>query len=311
MRKNIEQMIPEVWKVFRSNLVVFVPPVFVFVVYSIVTVSFIVMFFLSISLKISGLTGFFTDFRVEELKSLLTQVTAYSIVMLIIFGILMLIISVIHAAGWGNMFACAAVNGTTNLGDYFDGITRFTVRIGAGTILKMCVQVIPLLLAAVLIAAVMIAFPRQWITFSAAAIFLVPPLILLELVLGLFLWMWRQACFIEDIGVVAAFSRSMEFVKNNLIQVILVFVMWIVCSVFISGVFMFLSLLFHTLSQSLMKDGMFLMPFFISLNINLLSWAVGTIVMVFFLFFFYVLYKERLEEEKQSVTVQSDHISLA
>ena len=301
MKKTIEQMIPEVWKVFRENLIIFIPPAFVFILYGLVFVAFAAIFVVTMAVKIGTLTNLFSNFTIENWKSLLSDVTIYSVLIFLLFLCVMFFISILHGAGWGNMFACAAVSGKTGFGDYLDGITRFTVRIGAGTILKMCLQVIPFLLWGVLIVAVAMAYWEKWTVLIAFLILLLPPILLLEMLIGLFLWMWRPACLIDNIGAVEAFGRSIKFVKSNFVYVILVFLLWFVSSIFISGVFLLISLLGQTLLQSLGREQNFLLPFFLSMNINLLSWSVSSIIMVYFILFFYILYKERSDAAIQAI----------
>ncbi|MEW5944625.1 MAG: hypothetical protein AB1742_00345 [bacterium] len=295
MKRSVEQMIPDVWRLFLANLVLFVPPVFIFFVYIAIFFAFAVGFGFSVFLKVSDWKEALSTFSEDTWRELLSQVSLFAGAMFLSFLAVLFVVNVIHGSGWGNMFSRAAAAGRTGLGDYFEGISRFVLRIAAGSILKLCVQMIPVLGSAVVVAGLVLGGGGGgWAAGGVAALLLFPLVLASELAIALFLWMWRPACFIEDVSAVEAFSRSFSFVRKNFFQIVILFLIWIVAGMFVAGLFALIRFAGQMAVQSGgWETGLAALYLMITFGANVVSSLLSLAIATFFLLFFYRLYVER------------------
>ncbi|MFH1539919.1 MAG: hypothetical protein ABIH66_13280 [bacterium] len=297
MKKSVEQMLPEVWRALWRNPVIFVPPVAVFFLFALITAGFSAIFLGSIVSEIHNIGDLYSHFAYGNWPATVADFTIYTALMLCAFLTVVLLILLFHSAGWGNMFARAAATGVTSLGDYFGGISRFTVRVSVGVFLKQCIHLAPALFCAALWAVFMIVFAESRAVVSLCFLLLLPPFIVVQGLICFFLSMWRPALFIEDLPVVEAFGRSYRVVRGNWLSLILIFVIRFAGTLLVFGAFSVLT----TTGQHVLREleNVMRIPLgpAMSASAGLLSWLLGFVISVFFTLYFYVFYHNRGIEE--------------
>ncbi|HOX28152.1 MAG TPA: hypothetical protein PLQ76_03245, partial [bacterium] len=132
MKKPLDRMIVETWVLFKSNLVLVVPAVVV----TCLTIAFYLFLGMVVFLNIfPGLKKTWGSFggsmgggSPELLMGLIIKSVGLLFGFMITAAVFQTFLGMIHGAGWGGMFANVVSRGRTDLGDYVEGIGKFSGR---------------------------------------------------------------------------------------------------------------------------------------------------------------------------------------
>ena len=309
--KNFTDLFKKTWYLFRSNLILLLPPAIVSILSGIVVIVGIIV--MAILLSLSGV------FHSKDFE----QMFLYFFKPLILGGSLGLLflglLWIANLAGWVNMYKVAVRDGKTTLKDYLSGIGKYFFRILGGVILQIVIWGALLGIALFLILKVILGADFAYFLsslfkspglagqeLSQLLEALSPPAILgivgivflwiiLEVLVSLLLIFWKQACSLDELKVIPSFEASIEFVLSNFLTVLGVIAVQIGLSLILSittGITVFLLFLllgtFGGEEETLIG--------LLSLPLNLLQGLFSYILSVYFTLLYFVLYDKKLED---------------
>jgi len=295
MKKPLEVMISEVWKLFAGNIILAAPAAGVAIL-NIIVYGFLaaVLFFLCIK-DFLGMGYNLNDphsIPYSEMLSYFGQFVFYLAGIIIIIVIYNMLISIFHRAGWGYMHARAVVTGKADISDYFAGIAGFSGRMFWFTAVRMSILWVPPLILLVLAAVTAKEYESQApFIFVAAIASGAAFIILVEIVLWFYMWMWRPVMFVKNIPVMDALFESISFTNRHIWPLMIFFILWI-CLIFTTGV---VFALFNTMANVMMGSPDSPAAFagsagFVSLFIA--RWGVSLLMKIVFSLFYYNYYFE-------------------
>ncbi|MFA6449263.1 MAG: hypothetical protein WCX65_07350 [bacterium] len=232
MQKPIDELIHETWALFARNLVLLVPMIAYWFVlagfYTVVAVVVVVTNFLKIkdiAMRISGSASF----PGEAVAGWLAHSVMYLMAMLFIVFLFQTLLSVLQSAGMGRMFARAATEGRTGLGDYFEGIGKFSGRAFYIAALKGGILMLPMLGISILMLIVSLSIKGKEVLPVLIVLFVfgVFGTIALSAIVSFLTFMWKPAVFIRDISAVDGLSEGFRFVIRRIGGVLIILLIWI------------------------------------------------------------------------------------
>ncbi|MFC1474707.1 hypothetical protein ACFLQK_01565 [bacterium] len=294
MRKSLGKMILEAWNLFVDNIVLILPAIgigilnlIVYGLLSLVLFSLCIKEFLSIgynfrdpsALPYSEIFGFFAQF-IYYIAGIFIISLTYSF-----------IIGVLNRSGWGHMHAKAVTTGKTDIGDYFEGIAKFTGRMFWLIAVRSSIFWIPPLLLLVVAAIAMVAGdagggPEAFIlVIMGGAVFVV----LVEIAIWFYTWMWRPVMFTRDMPVMDALFEGISFTNRRLGYLLLFALLWISVIVGVAMIFTIL----NTVLQITVKDAGGTAEVVGTIGVllfGIVRWAVILIMRILFSLFYYKYY---------------------
>jgi hypothetical protein len=249
-------------------------------------------------LKIKDLASQFggsRSFPGDMLAGWLAHSILYLVAMVFVMMLFVTLLAVLQSAGMGRMFARAATEGKTGMGDFFEGIGTFTGRTFSIAMLKGGIIMLPMLAVSVLmlIVALMIRGDNALPAMIALLVLGTLGTIAASAVVGFLTWMWKPAVFIRNIGALEGLAASYKFVTKRLGGVIIILLMWIAFGMVIgmpsSIAQMFVNPAFVGQHQT-PAYGVTMVMFFA--GIQFVTIIIRTLGMIFFVLMYYKYYAD-------------------
>jgi len=299
--KTFSQRLGETWDLLVGNLVLFLPAIGIFflntIVYGFLALALFfgcLREFLALGYDLSNPYSIPYMHMAEFFGRFIYLITG----LFVIFVLYSAAISIIHRSGWGNMFARVARGGKAGLGDYFEGITKFSGRMLWFVIVRGSIMWIPPM--AVLIAAAMIGAGGG----NSAApgvvmvLFLGGGLVaLVEIVIFFYTWMWRPAMFVRDMPVMDAFFEGISFTGRNIGNLLLYLFLWLGVTMAVFGALSVLDTLFSSMTGN--DDGtVAAVAITMGVAVNLFRAVLALVIRVYFSIFYYKFYADEYGRPK-------------
>jgi hypothetical protein len=283
---KLEDVFQKVWRLLGRNPALAVPPVVAAVVNFCVFLTIVYLFFVQSAAAFEQLSWRGSASFYAALTSLIGDIGCYAVTMLLPLVSARTVVLIINNAGWGLMMARTATTGETSLRDYLEGVVAYSPRLVLAWLLQSSLASIPVLgFAVILLGSVALDLGSAFTTMLF--MFGLPLTIVVECAILVVLWMWRPACFIDDVPVVEAFRRSISFVSSHLGDI---FAGIMTCGLFMA-VLIGLNASFQWLLAAASPGASMLFPVVVlSICVKLISLAAAFAICAYFNLFFNVIY---------------------
>ncbi len=301
MKKPLDVILKETWALFRANLVLIVPMVAFVLAYAL---------FLGASFSIIVFTGILkVDAIVREFKNLIGNgydpagiwnfmrgSLAGLFAALMLLSVLMFVVSAIHSAGIGWMFARAATCGKTGMRDYLEGIGRFFGRMMSLIMMKTGLLLLPVLAVLIVALIAMLALPSEAAIIVVIIILAGGSMFSMAVcgVASFLLWMWKPAVFVRDLGVNEALTESYRFALKKFGVLFIIAALMTVFNMVIG----LPSNVMSIFMQAGQNGGVSIPPHFILLAVavfipvTLITFAIGMTGRTYFVLLYYKVYAD-------------------
>lgn len=297
MKKPLSISIREVWSLFLDNLVLLVPAAAVWFIslafYGLIALVFFLTCWRSFKELLSGVQGF-SDLSFSELWGWAVSGAVYLIGMAAVAVMFQIALSILHGAGWGRMFERAAARGKTGLGDYFEGIARFSGRMFWYAMLRGGILGLPLTALMVFVTAAVAAGAYQAaVLIAIAGVFGV---IFSTMAISFVTWMWKPAMFVRDIGAMEGMYAGFRFTMKRLGGLVVIWLLWFGFSMTIGMLFSAVALPVQFMMGQEGPAGAKATLFAVGVGIRMLNSLVAMLMSVYFVLFLFKYYSDEWRE---------------
>lgn len=294
LKRSIEKYFVHGWNVFSDNLILFVPVLGVGIVSMMVYAGLgAVLFFACIRDFISLGYNFHDPSNLpwHSIGSYFSNFVFYIVAVFSIAFAFSFAVSIIHRAGIGFMLSQAVKNGRTYLGEYFEGVARYSGRMFNMLVIRTSILLIPIML--LLLIAIIVAKAGSGGSAGGALLFVFGMfgVMFFEFVAMFMMWMWMPAVFVKDSSVMEGLSESLSFTMPRISNLLLFGIMWVIITSIVSGFFEIFITMFNALSKGGHSSTGALAGMMVFM-LTMVRWSIITVMRVFFSVFYYKFYHD-------------------